>query len=302
VAEIGGTSVKIGFAEAGAPSAFARTYPTAAIRTRNPVAALATLMRDACATAAIVPAQVVATVPGFIDRDFDTIVQAANIPELNGRRLASELREALDTDVVLERDVVLQLLGESRAGIAAGQNHVLGVYFGTGIGAAYIEHGMVFRGGGFALELGHVPIHGQGRSLPGILPDRLEAYASGRALEVLAQRHAIDVADIFTRATDSPALSEAISHLIRDQAFAVATCIALFSPTTVVLGGGVVQMKNYPREELARIVSNHLPLPRSVRAMDLRWASLGWKAAIYGALQLPSDRRAGTAYSTGGAY
>ncbi|ESX48432.1 hypothetical protein X762_14650 [Mesorhizobium sp. LSHC426A00] len=152
VVEIGGTSVKVGFADHGIPVDFARTYPTAQLRQGAPVAGLADAVTAACRDAGLKPARVVATVPGFIDRDFDTVLHTANIPELNGIRLGTELASRLRVPVRLERDVVLQLLGESVAGAVKRQKEVLAVYLGTGIGAAYLGKDGIFRGGGWALE------------------------------------------------------------------------------------------------------------------------------------------------------
>src|SRR3954453_22055630 len=128
VVEIGGTSVKLGFAQAGRPLDFARTYATALIRCADPIAALAAIVREACRDAGLAPTHAVATVPGFIGRDFDRVVHAANVPELNGLALASDLSRAIGISVRLERDVTLQLLGECRAGAVQGEHHVLAVY------------------------------------------------------------------------------------------------------------------------------------------------------------------------------
>ena len=47
IAEIGGTSVKVGFANRGRPVDFGRTYPTAHLRQGAPIARLASLLRMA---------------------------------------------------------------------------------------------------------------------------------------------------------------------------------------------------------------------------------------------------------------
>ena len=290
VVEIGGTSVKFGFAQSGQPLPFSSLVPTASIRTGDPVAALAHLARRASAEAGLAPSCVVATVPGFIAHDFDTVVHAANVPELNGLRLASDLAVALDMAVVLERDVTLQLLGERRAGSVAGEDHILAVYFGTGIGAAYLGDGKVFRGGGWALELGHMPLHGRGQILPGLRPDRLEVYASGRTLSALAAQHDIAVERLFVVARHVPALQTQLDAVVRDQAFAVATAMAVMSPQVVLLGGGIVNMDGYPRDSLGAILADHLPLPADIQPLALRWSTLGWKAAIWGAIELIEAR------------
>jgi allose kinase len=289
VIEIGGTSVKIGFAVDNEPFSETRTFPTVKIRTEEPIKALAKLTRGVCQEFGLSPARVVATVPGFIDRRFDRVLHAANVPELNGRYMASELSQVLGLPVRLERDVVLQLLGECRAGAAAGESHVLAIYLGTGIGAAYRGKSEIFRGGGWALEIGHMPVHGRGQTLPGLLPDRLEVYASGRKLEALSHEYAIPVSAIFSASSGLAKLEAELGNLVRDQAFAIAGAVAMFSPQVVILGGGILEMDDYPRDRLKNEITGHLPLPPEVLAVDLRWALLGWRAAIYGALEITNE-------------
>ena len=252
---------------------------------RDPASALATHLLEVAAAAGIYPARAIVTVPGFIAPDFDHVLSAANVPELNGLALASALQAKVGIPVKLERDVVLQLLGESlrRLGSAV-KSDVLAVYFGTGIGAAYLGDGTIFRGGGWALEIGHMPMHGYGQSLPGIRRDRAEVYASGRTLSSLADRHMIEVGQIFSAAKSNRKLANDLSPFIRDQAFAIASAIALLSPRVVLIGGGVVQMADYPKDELRAVVAEHLPLPATISPLDLRWARLGWEAAVWGAL------------------
>jgi allose kinase len=281
VAEIGGTSIKIGFAVDGEPAAFGRTYPTADLRRGDPTGKLANLLRKASAEAGLKPDQVIATVPGFIGLDFDTILHAANFPELEGVRLASELASALELPVRLERDVVLQLLGESAAGAVAGESEVLAVYLGTGIGAAYLGSGGIFRGGGWALEIGHMPVYrpedsGQLR--------RIEAYASGVTLVELATAHGIAVSEVFQLAGNMPELGEALDHVVWQQAATIASAAVLLSPRIILIGGGIIEMSGYPREALQQRVALCLPHSDRIRPLDIRWASLGWQAAIHGAV------------------
>jgi allose kinase len=281
VVEIGGTSVKIGFARNGQPLAFNRTHPTASIRTASPVADLAAHLRAASGEASLAVDRIVATVPGFIDRDGDTVLHTANVPELDGLPLASGLSAALGAPVRLERDVVLQLLGEAAAGAVASEQEVLAIYFGTGIGAAYLGAGGIFRGGGWALELGHLPVR------PGDPPHRIEEYGSGATLTAFAGAHGMPVADLFGPV--SPALATALDDFLWHQALAVASAAALFSPRIILIGGGVPDMDRYPRDTLARRIATCLPDPYRLRPPDLRWARLGWQAAIHGAAHLDRE-------------
>ncbi|RFC68935.1 MULTISPECIES: ROK family protein [Mesorhizobium] len=285
VAEIGGTSVKVGFAQGGLVAPYSRTFSTERLRQAFPVSELASILREACAEAGFSPKTVVATVPGFLAEDQDTVLNTANIPELNGLRLASLLSKELDVDVKLERDTVLQLLGESHAGAVVGAHDVLAIYFGTGIGAAYLGTDGIFRGGGWALEIGHMPVH---RPDMHPTPQRVEAFASGKALAQLADHHRVKVSDLF-RSDATSAVRASIDEFIWTQACIAASAVALLSPRILLLGGGVVDVGDYPRELLQERIAQVLPIISGVYALDIRWASLGWQAAIHGAMSLSDD-------------
>jgi allose kinase len=157
------------------------------------------------------PASVVATVPGFIGKDFDTVLHTANFPELEGIRLGTELASKLGVPVRLERDVVLQLLGESVAGAVAQQSEVLAVYLGTGVGAAYLGKDGISRGGGWALEIGHMPVY---RPDDGGRPKRAETYASGARLVELVSDYELPVADLFAAVGQRPSLGERLDEIV----------------------------------------------------------------------------------------
>jgi allose kinase len=175
------------------------------------------------------------------------------------------------------------LRGEWAAGAGQGVDHLLGIFFGTGVGAAYLESGVPFRGAGYALEIGHLPFRGDGRSLEGLRTDCLEAYVSGRVLRDIAERHQVAIAEVFARAQESELLAREVLQFIHDLAMAVGIAVALFSPDAIVLGGGICEMAGFPRDDVAGLIEENAPFQSTGRKMDLRWASLGWEAALHGA-------------------
>lgn len=290
VIDMGGTGIKLGFSVGGQPHPFRRVLPTRALLAGDPVAALARMIAAAGGEADLVPEVIVATVPGFIDLDGDRILSVANIPSLNGRALASELGALTGCRVLLERDAILLLTGEAAAGAGQGSAHVLGMFFGTGVGTAYLQDGQPFRGGGWALELGLMPFRGDGRRLPGLRTDCLEAYCSGRVLQEIADRHRVPIGEIFPAAAGAPALQAELAVFLRDQAFAVGCAVAMVSPRTIVIGGGIAEMPGYPRRRLAALVARYAPITETARPMDLRWAELGWTAVLHGAPRVVAAR------------
>lgn len=291
VIDIGGTHCKFGVLRNEVPSSYSRVFPTLALRHGDPVAALADMIGTVRSELGFAVDLVVSTVPGFMEPDHDTVLFAGNILNLNGRKLATELSDTIGLPVVLERDSVLSLMGEVGAGAGKGTNHTLGIFFGTGVGAAYIDNGHPFRGAGWALEIGHIPFRGEGRQFEGMRTDCLETYVSGRALQLIADRHGVAIADIFADSSLVPTLQDDLNDFLRDMAFAVGTAIALFSPATVILGGGVCAMRSFPRDRLSQLVIDNSTAHETSRPLDLRWAQLGWQGALYGAGEVVRTHR-----------
>ncbi len=285
VADIGGTNVKFGFNLSGQPQLYSRLFSSDVMRTQDPIDSLASMVRTVVLEAGIEPDLMVATVPGFLDIDEDTVLFAGNILKLNGRRLATELSARIGFPVYLERDSVLALMGETVAGVGRDGQAVLGVYFGTGVGAAFIQDGHPFRGAGWALEIGHIPFGSEGRQLNGLKIDCLETYVSGRALTVLADKYETPIKAVFSSVARQPdtLLAAEVSRFVQDMATAVATASALFSPDLIVLGGGVCEMVDFPRSRLHALIKEKAPFDQTGRPMVLRWAELGWRGVLHGA-------------------
>ena len=183
VVDIGGTSVKFGFSVEGRPHHDIRLFPSTLLCQGDCIDTLAALTHEVMKDAGLAPDLIVSTVPGFIDRDHDRVLFAANLPVLNERRLATEWSQAVHVPVRLERDSILSLMGEGVAGAARGAGSVLGVFFGTGVGAAFLENNQPFRGGGWALEIGQMPFANGRQKWDTSRLDCLEAYVSGRVLK-----------------------------------------------------------------------------------------------------------------------
>jgi len=283
VIDIGGTNVKFGYACGGQPLAYRKLFSSDALRAGDPVQALARMVGNVVADTGIAPQTIVAAVPGFIDRDGDRVLHAANIGSLDGRRLGTELARLVGCTVLLERDAVLALLGETRAGIVRDANDVLGIFFGTGIGAAYVNDGKPFRGGGWALEIGLMPFCAQGPVPEGVRPDCLEAYASGRALQAIAERNGVSIDGVFKASGFDSSLEKELSRFVGYQAMAVGAAIAMMSPSVILLGGGIMEMAGYPRKVLTELIGRFVPMAETGRTLDVRWSRHGWTAVLHGA-------------------
>jgi len=282
VVDIGGTRIKMGFAVDGEPQEYVRLFSTVELRS-GPIAALERMISTVITESGLEPAAIVSTVPGFLDAKRNRILYSANIPELNGVLLAGDLGHRIGLPVLLERDSVLALMGEYVAGVCQGAGSVLGLFFGTGIGGAFLQQGRPFRGSGWALEIGHMPFSGSRRWLRAERGECLEAYVSGKALERIAEYHQVPIEDVFRASAQASELANHLREFVTNQAFAIATAIAVLSPETVVLGGGICEMRDFPKARLISELEQSFPFLSTGRPLDLRWAGLGWRSVLHGA-------------------
>jgi allose kinase len=149
-----------------------------------------------------------------------------------------------------------------------------------------LQKGIPFRGASFgAIELGHIPIRAEGRQCVCGNIDCLEAYACGSTLVAIAEKEGMAVSDIFS-APDSASLSPQRNEFVRDLAYGMATAINLFQPDIALVGGGIPEMKGFPKDVFEHIFLEHLRRPVPHTTITLRWASLGSEAALWGALAL----------------
>jgi glucokinase len=105
--------------------------------------------------------------PGVFDRARGTILEAPNLHFLEDIPICDEIarRLRLPADAVrLENDANVAAIGEQWIGAARGEQDLLLVTLGTGVGGGLVLGGKLFSGpGGMAGEIGHVVVDPNGR-------------------------------------------------------------------------------------------------------------------------------------------
>ncbi|KIA65079.1 MULTISPECIES: ROK family glucokinase [Nocardia] len=245
-------------------------------------------------------------VAGFITADRTTVRFAPHLP-WQDTPVAQRLTERLELPVILEHDANAAMWAEYRFGAAAGGHNVVLVAIGTGIGAALLIDGRLYRGThGVAPELGHLQVVPEGRACPCGKRGCWERYCSGTALadtaiemlatdpvrSVLAKDVYRDPGSLTGRrvagaAQDGDPLAvRVMADFARWLGLGLAFVSDIFDPDLVVIAGGVSSSAplflDEAREEYARAVTGagHRPLAR------IRTTQLGEAAGMIGAADL----------------
>ncbi|HVL85943.1 MAG TPA: ROK family protein [Pseudonocardia sp.] len=305
--DVGGTSVRAGVVDADGAVRDTAHCPTPHSDSALEQA-VATLVSDLAARHRV--GAVGLALAGFVSAD-RRVVRFA--PHLSWRDAPVADRVAARTGlpVVVEHDANAAAYGERRFGAAGGPSTVVFLALGTGIGAALLLDGAIYRGAhGVAPELGHLTLVPGGRSCPCGKAGCWERYCSGTALATtalellagdgprspaLARLAAADPGLLTGRRVAAaaregdPLAAAAMTELARWLGDGLALVADVFDPELVVVGGGVSESAplflDDARDRYAARVTGgpRRPLAR------IRTAQLGAAAAVVGAAQLARE-------------
>ncbi|MEV0948730.1 ROK family protein [Rhodococcus sp. NPDC049939] len=246
-------------------------------------------------------------VAGFVTPDRTTVRFAPHLPWV-GAPVGRDLAARLGLPVILEHDVNAAAWAEHRFGAASGGRNVLVLAIGTGIGAALLADGQLYRGThGVAPELGHIQVVPGGRPCACGKRGCWERYCSGTALvdtaiellaadpatsTLLAREVAVDPGGltglrIGGAAHDGDPLAlETMREFARWLGVGLALVGDVYDPDLVVIAGGVASSAplfiDEAREHYAALTTGagHRPLAR------IRPTQLGEAAGMIGAAEL----------------
>jgi glucokinase len=247
-------------------------------------------------------------VPGSVHAETGVLLNAPNIPSLEGFELAPAIESALGQPVLLENDANAAALGEMWQGAARECRTIICLTLGTGVGGGIVLDGRLWRGAdGTAGELGHTtvdPFGGVQCKCGNV--GCLEAYASATAMvrmarEALAQHpsstlHSINADDltsktVYSAATEGDELAlEVFRRVGVYLGIAMANFIDIFNPEMIVVGGGAAAAwEMFAPHARAEVTKRAFPVPAQ-RCRIVR-AECGDDAGLLGAAWLAFDRK-----------
>ncbi len=194
-------------------------------------------------------------VAGFVSADRRRVSFSPHLPWRDAA-VAERIGRRTGLPVLLEHDANAAAVAEHRCGAAADATVAVLVSLGTGIGAALLVAGELFRGAhGVAPELGHLRLVPAGRTCPCGRRGCWERYCSGTALAMTARellkRRGADRSTLgeggaltgyrvaAAAAEGDPVALAAVADLADWLGEGLALVADLYDPDVVVIGGGV---------------------------------------------------------------
>ncbi|KKI92098.1 hypothetical protein WQ54_10990 [Bacillus sp. SA1-12] len=224
-----------------------------------------------------------------------------NILNWNDIPLREKLSSIIKLPIWIDNDANVVALAESKVGAAKGEEDVVFLTLGTGVGGGVISSGNIIRGAwGGGAELGHLSVNFNGPDCNCGSKGCIEVYCSGTGIARLMREKmnqttcssmelvTVNEAEITSKhvvqwAKEGNELAQSvIDEMVEGLAFGIVNLIHSFNPTTIVLGGGVMEDGDWLRDLVEKRVRS-LGMKSLVQPVTIKLAKLGNEAGLVGA-------------------
>lgn len=247
-------------------------------------------------------------VPGPVDFGSARTITPPGMPGWDRYDVRGHFVERFGCAVWVDNDANLMVIGEARDGLARGENDVVYLKVGTGIGAGLISNGRIHRGAqGCAGDIGHI-LAVSGSTVPCRCGQVgcLEALAGGAALIREGKAAGVDGTSSFLGAVVSSGRSvaladigDALAHgdpVVRDLVTtaaqlvgdAAARIVNFFNPGLILIGGSVAHIGDIYLATIRQTVLARA-LPLATRDLHIARSPLGSHPGLTGGAFLVID-------------
>ncbi|MDD3337694.1 MAG: allose kinase [Lachnospiraceae bacterium] len=220
--------------------------------------------------------------PSTIDRDRKVVLSTPNIAGLDNVPVVDTIEAQVGIPTYIDTDVDMLLRHDMFKGSIPDEGITAAFYLGTGLGNAIAINGELLIGkNGAAAELGHIPSRDvQGKCGCGNT-SCVELFASGKHLREVCDTElgGAFIGNVFKEHSEDPA----IRKFIHDLAIPVAAEINILDPDYIIIGGGVVQMPGFPKEQLETAIHEYARKPYPEQNLDFVYSVPGQENGVIGA-------------------
>lgn len=260
--DLGGTNFRIGVVdEKNQVHSFCRMSSERLAQADDPVEELNCIIEEYVKENHITEVSAVSIgVPSSVENDKKTVICTTNIrnrkgePVFENYNIADAISSKVRVPVYVNNDTKNILLYDMMSNGLEDAAVVVGIYIGTGVGSAVWVNGDMLDGkDGAALDLGHIPYYNGTAPCSCGKSGCCECYASGWKLEDIQRRFYPDtpIREVFEKYGEDAPLQE----FVRSCAHVFSVMATIFNPDALIAGGGVLEMKGFPRETFEREVN-----------------------------------------------
>lgn len=230
--------------------------------------------------------------PGFIDSENGIVTFAGNIDGWTGLNLKKEIEKRSSLPVFIENDANIALVCEKWLGSGKGFNDIVMITIGTGLGGAvYNEKMGLLSGSNFqGAELGHLILHPNGEYCTCGQSGCAESYCSGTAIvrhyEELT-RNKLEGQEIFELVKTDDNARKVIDRFTSDLAWFLTSLRNIFDPELIIIGGGVINSKDYWWKEVLEKFDNYCHLSEKIEIKPAKYLN---DAGVIGAGRIAMER------------
>ena len=303
--DVGGTKVAAGVVDEGGEILTSTRRPTPSTSPVDVQQTITDLVEELRRDYEVVAVGIGAA--GFVDVDRATVLFAPNLA-WRGEPLRDDVSARIGLPVVVENDGNAAAWAEYRFGAGRGENNLVCVTVGTGIGGGVVLDGALYRGRyGIGTEFGHMQLVAGGRRCGCGQRGCWEQYCSGRALlheareiaDVLAadgarllelgggQPEGIAAVEVTQAALEGdPAALACFEEVGTWLGHGLADLAAMLDPGLFVIGGGVADAGELLLGAARRTYLERSAATGHTEPAAVRPAQLGNGAGLVGAADL----------------
>jgi glucokinase len=245
---------------------------------------------------------------GLVSSDRQTMLGAPNIKDWDGVNIAKALNKISGINSIVENDANCAAWAERVFGAGKGQENIIMITVGTGLGGAAIVDGRPLRGAnGTGAEFGHMRFVHDGELCGCGISGCFEQYASGSALmrqtkaaiakdpeearDLLARGDGTTAGLLGSHITDAARAGDKLAIGLLEKSGnwlgeGIASLSMLFDPSIVVIGGGVIDAGELLLEPARRAMMREMPFVGKHPVPEIVAAKLGNDAGLVGAADL----------------
>ena len=262
--DLGGTNLRIGSVTSNNQVEYPKVVNSQIIaKAENPLEKLGEIIKKYVEKNKLAEIKAISIgVPSSVDADHETVICTTNIRNSRDEaifqhtNIAVFLREMFQVPVFINNDTNNILLYDVYAHNLEKQSVIIGIYIGTGVGVSVLIDGKNFNGtNGAALDIGHIPFYTGDAICSCGKRGCCECYASGWRLQQIREDFypKADIRELFTLHKNEETLKE----FIYSCAHICAIMATVFNPATMIVGGGVIEMQDFPKEEFEKQINQN---------------------------------------------